>query len=396
MESRVKRHPSKHPHSLGQSASIDLGGLGSPGGSASPNSLHPAFSMDSRLHQQVDPTGVAGHPLLNGAGYNGGHQPTVAAHHRRFSHQPQMANLDPQEPEAPMMTPEEKQAWDKAAKSGLLDRGCRLVWVEATANAAAERRRRGRSSAPVAPTNGVPWKYLSKSLDHHLCGMLTIPSTRDKVVDQGPLGWRGGVGYTGAGMGGQGQAGGYGSMNSTAPRGMNSLELKFVKGIVRSKQEAIRREQYRHRFVGHGGFGGHYDFSGRAERLQSSSGGGGGRDEHGQANDEEDIISIEAFVKFSNWWAPLMTTLSRLRNDWASTTPVRVEGFVGRLEAERKLLAKERGTFLLRFSESRPGALVVSFSENVSNLEVQNEGLCQFQYVAVPRFLCLGGEFSII
>lgn len=360
----MKRHHSKHPHGHGQSASIDLGGLGSPGGSGSPNSLIPAFSMDSRLHQQVNQAGMAGHPLLNGAGYNGG-QPAVNSHHRRFSHQPQMTSLDPQGPDAPMMTVEEKQAWDKAAETGLLDRGCRLVWVEATANATAERRRRARAAATVARANGVPWKYLSKSLEHHLCGMLTIPSTRDKVVDQGPLGWRGGVGYTGAGMGGQGQAGGYGSMNSTAPRGMNSLELKFVEGIMRSKQESVRRDQYRHGLVGHGGFGGHSDFSGRAERLQSCS-----RDEHGQAIDDEDIISIEAFMKFSTWWAPLMTTLSRLRNDWASTNPVRVEGFVGRLEAERKLLAKERGTFLLRFSESRPGALVVSFSENVSNLVV--------------------------
>lgn len=371
MESRVKRRHSKHPHGLGQSASIDLGGLGSPGGSGSgsPSSLIPAFSMDSRLHQQVDAVGIAGHPLLNGAGYNVG-QPAVASHNRRFSHQPQITNLDHQGPEAPMMTIEEKQAWDKAAEAGLLDRGCRLVWVEATANAAAERRRRARAAATVARSNGVPWKHLSKSLDHHLCGMLTIPSTSDKVVDQGPLGWRGVMGYTGAGMGGQGQAGGYGSMNSTAPRGMNSLELKFVEGIVRSKQEAIRRDQYRHGIVGHGGFGGPCDFSGRAECLQSSSGGGGGRDEHGQAIDDEDIISIEAFVMFSHWWAPLMTTLSRLRNDWASTNPVRVEGFVGRLEAERKLLAKERGTFLLRFSESRPGALVVSFLENVSDLAV--------------------------
>ena len=154
---------------------------------------------------------------------------------------------------------------------------------------------------------------------------------------------------------------------------MNHAELKFVEGALRSKQDGLRRQQYRRRFNGFGGgSGGVMDYSGRAElwdrgmRLGRGSVGGGGRDERVSGGDDEDIISLEAFVRFSDWWAPLMITLSRLRNDWASTNPVRVEGLVGRLEAERKLLLRERGAFLLRFSESRPGALVVSFSENVS------------------------------
>ncbi|CAN0465340.1 unnamed protein product, partial [Hapterophycus canaliculatus] len=75
----------------------------------------------------------------------------------------------------------------------------------------------------------------------------------------------------------------------------------------------------------------------------------------------EDIVSLEAFVEFSLWWAPLMGTLSLLKNDWASTDPIRVHGFIGRLAAERKLGQMEPGTFLLRFSESKQGALVISF-----------------------------------
>ena len=172
---------------------------------------------------------------------------------------------------------------------------------------------------------------------------------------------------------GHGQMGGYGSMNSVAPRGMNHAELKFAEGVLRSKQDVLRRQQYRHRFNGFGGGSGSaMDYSGRAElwdremRVGRGSVGGGGRDERVSGGDDEDIISLEAFVRFSDWWAPLMMTLSRLRNDWVSTNPVRVEGFVGRLEAEHKLLLRERRTFLLRFSESRPGALVVRFSENVS------------------------------
>ncbi|CAN0570005.1 unnamed protein product, partial [Ectocarpus sp. 12 AP-2014] len=79
------------------------------------------------------------------------------------------------------------------------------------------------------------------------------------------------------------------------------------------------------------------------------------------ASGRGDVISLEAFVEFSLWWAPLMTTLSLLRNDWASTDPTRVHGFISRIAAERQLLERERGTFLLRFSESQPGELVVSF-----------------------------------
>ena len=365
---------------LRHSLSVDLGAMHFPGSGPNTHSyLPPAASNDSHLlHQPGSRVGGNGHFLLNGGGAPSflnesdkhsppSHQSSPPSHQRR----------ELQEPEAPQMTPAEKLAWDTAAETGLRDRGCRLVWVEATANAAAERSERGKGvpgGGDAGRPDYVPWKNLSKSLEHHLCGMLTLPSTQGQVVDEGPLGWLGSAGYTGVEMGGvHGQMGGYGSMNSIAPRGMNHAELKFVEGVLRSKQDALRRQQYQRRFRGFsGGSGGAMDYSGRAELwdrgMRGGRGlvGGGGRDERVSGGDDEDIISLEAFVSFSEWWAPLMITLSRLRNDWASTNPVRVEGFVGRLEAERKLLLKERGTFLLRFSESRSGALVVSFSENVS------------------------------
>ena len=61
-----------------------------------------------------------------------------------------------------------------------------------------------------------------------------------------------------------------------------------------------------------------------------------------------------------------MGTLSLLKNGWASKDPIRVHGFIRRLATERRLRQSERGTFLLRFSESRHEALVVSFTEHVS------------------------------
>lgn len=64
-----------------------------------------------------------------------------------------------------------------------------------------------------------------------------------------------------------------------------------------------------------------------------------------------------------------MVKLSFLRNNWTSTRPILVHGFIGRMAAERRLRQSKPGTFLLRFSESKNGALVVSFTEHVSTLD---------------------------
>ncbi|CAN0568869.1 unnamed protein product, partial [Ectocarpus sp. 12 AP-2014] len=76
-----------------------------------------------------------------------------------------------------------------------------------------------------------------------------------------------------------------------------------------------------------------------------------------------DFISVEAFAKFSQWWARLMATLGIIRSDWARTRPVRVHGFMSRVASKRLLMQRECGTFLLRFSESKMGALVISFTQ---------------------------------
>ena len=193
---------------LRQSFSADLGAMHFPGSGPNTHShLPPAASNDSPLlHQFGSRVGGSGHFLLNGGGapsfLNGSdkhspppHQSSPRSHKRR----------ELQEPKAPQMTPAEKLAWDTAAETGLRNRGCRLVWVEATANAAAERSERGQG----APGGGdaerpdcVPRKNLSKSLEHQLYGTLTLPSAQGQVVDEGPLGWRGSAGYTGVEMGG--------------------------------------------------------------------------------------------------------------------------------------------------------------------------------------------------
>ncbi|CAN0029514.1 unnamed protein product, partial [Scytosiphon promiscuus] len=103
------------------------------------------------------------------------------------------------------------------------------------------------------------------------------------------------------------------------------------------------------------------------------------------------MISLEAFATFSLWWAPLMRTLSLIRHDWEATDPIRVHGFVERFWAAQALKERDSGTFLLRFSETVPGALVSSCRQHVSVpfwvgpkrvahylLEVKKEGCCFF------------------
>ncbi|CAN0424624.1 unnamed protein product [Discosporangium mesarthrocarpum] len=73
--------------------------------------------------------------------------------------------------------------------------------------------------------------------------------------------------------------------------------------------------------------------------------------------------TLAAFVGFSRWWSPLLKTLSLVREEWGSVAPVLVHGFMARRTAEKRLKGRDRGTFLLRFSESRAGALVITFSD---------------------------------
>lgn len=289
-----------------------------------------------------------------------------------------MAQVELEEPDPPQMTPEEKRAWDTARTAGLMDRGCRLVWVKATTNAFLDgwtyddgsggsdnggngwpAERAGAGAGGVTNYDCVPWDYLRMGLRQHLCGKLTIPSSRDEVVDEGPYGWRGDA-SCGGGVG-VGEGTGYGAVNTPQVRWMNEEELAFVRGVLKTKQEKVRlkQEKLRQQLANRGYPGNELvsiGSSGAADAASGRDGGGG----------NGDVISLDAFVEFSLWWAPLMTTLSLLKNDWASTEPIRVHGFISRIEAERQLLQRERGTFLLRFSESQPGELVVSFTEHVS------------------------------
>ena len=78
----------------------------------------------------------------------------------------------------------------------------------------------------------------------------------------------------------------------------------------------------------------------------------------------DETVTIDHVVKFWEWWRPTLELIRRLEPCVLlhfQGRPV-IHGFIRRDEAEKRLSCCEAGTFLLRFSESKPGKLVISFS----------------------------------
>lgn len=237
------------------------------------------------------------------------------------------------EPESPQMDLKEQRAWDLARAAGVIDRGCRLVWVTATSRMAGGCRQDDGdgSGGGWSSRRGefVSWECLQESLMEHLReGTKTTRNWDDPII-------------------------------SPHGRVVDTPQLEFIRGTLRRGQEAVTKARW------------------GATGDDCTEVDGDGRC---------DFISVEAFAKFSQWWAPLMATLGIIRNDWARTRPVRVHGFMSRVAAKRLLMQRECGTFLLRFSESKMGALVISFTQPL----VSVSRLARVPRCLVPLFSCAG------
>ena len=76
------------------------------------------------------------------------------------------------------------------------------------------------------------------------------------------------------------------------------------------------------------------------------------------------VVERSRFMVFCEWWAPLLKSLTILNTEFSCKKPILIHGFMNRQKTEDTLLsAKEVGVFLLRFSESHAGYLVVSFTD---------------------------------
>ena len=80
------------------------------------------------------------------------------------------------------------------------------------------------------------------------------------------------------------------------------------------------------------------------------------------------IVDRSRFLVFCEWWSPLLKALDVLRTEFTFKNPILIHGFLGRQQTEAKLLSSGQvGMFLLRFSESHAGYLVVSFTDYVTD-----------------------------
>ena len=234
----------------------------------------------------------------------------------------------------------ETRANDIAVEAGLKNRRSKLVWVGATARAEAEDQSI-RDGEDDAFYRSVPWSSLSLALRHALSNLPTNSGDETQSVDDNSRKWVEGSGRSfsdehcfsnKAGWGARDQEKKNESTRSLKPRRLDHHHLKFIRYLLRSfrSREAVQEEH---------------------ESNQPEG-------------DVEDTICLKTFERFCRrWWEPVMTTLSRIPEEWASDNPVKVHGFIDRLEAERKLSETNRpGMFLLRFSESRPGRLILTFT----------------------------------
>ena len=253
-----------------------------------------------------------------------------------------------------------------AFDAGLKNRRSKLVWVGATVRAEAEGQS-VRDDEHDAYYRSVPWSCLSLDLRQSLSDLLITGEDETQSVDDDHREEIEKSGrrlssecrfFSGGGLGDRDQGLGHGYVSSFKPRLLGDDDLQFIRDVLRyftSRGEGHRRGT--HSFGSNAG--------GYAEAREAVQ----GEHELNQPKDDvEDTICLETFASFCRWWwEPVMTTLARISEEWASDRPVRVHGFIGRLEAKRKLLKTgQPGVFLLRFSESRPGHLILASTYEVS------------------------------
>lgn len=80
-------------------------------------------------------------------------------------------------------------------------------------------------------------------------------------------------------------------------------------------------------------------------------------------------IARSRFIVFcEEWWGPLLKTLRILKVEFSCREPMIIHGFLSRQKTEEKLLGTgAEGVFMLRFSESQKGHLVVSFTDKTTD-----------------------------
>lgn len=245
----------------------------------------------------------------------------------------------------------ESRASDIASNAGLKLPWCIRIWVGATKTAEAE----GwsvKGDTDDAHYYSVPLKYIWLNLRTMFSQLQLAGGNKEDFVDDHHRARVEGSGrsfssnschYSGVGLCPRGRDLGYGYTSTFKPRNLTEHDFDFVRDVLRRSSERG-------------------DLDAAGEHTEE--------DVHSQSDseDNEEVITLETFVNFcTRWWEPVVDTVSRMLNDWTAMKPTKVHGFISRSEAEHVLLSSGKaGVFLLRFSGSRPGLLVLTFTSQVS------------------------------
>ena len=104
---------------------------------------------------------------------------------------------------------------------------------------------------------------------------------------------------------------------------------------------------------------------------------GDGRDGHNGRNTvQQDTVQLADFVPFYIWWKGVLSIIYDLQGLWCDQNPVRIEGFQSRRETELKLTASDIGTFIIRFSESKPSYLAIAWVNHSDGENGKRIGHC--------------------
>lgn len=252
-----------------------------------------------------------------------------------------------------------KRAYEITSQAELLNERCRAIWLRAGLRAAEDGRRYGDGDGVCY--HYVPWKSLSLALREGFCEAQMTSKGVGMSFSGGDCPWSDISSRSLSRPHSFHGSSGYGSDSSFSARDLEDDELDFIRDLLRKSWTEN----------GNAVDGGEHkgDTSRRRDSACYASEGGD------YPKDGEDWFSLEAFASFSRGWlGPVMDTLSKMQKYWAAIDPVKVHGFISRERAKRKLMKTGRpGVFMLRFSVSNPGRLILDITREVSKCVTRTE-----------------------